>query len=119
MNQLTIEIWQLLAGLFALACVLAGMGKLLLVQFSRHTDSQYDAITKRLEGIERSAQTDAGRAHQLELELMKLRSELPMQYVMRDDYIRGQSIIEAKLDGLADKLEKAQLRGRLAQGSES
>ncbi|MDF5991266.1 hypothetical protein P4119_17475 [Pseudomonas aeruginosa] len=41
---------------------------------------------------------------------MSLKAELPIQYVRREDYIRGQSVIEAKLDGLAVKLENAQLR---------
>ncbi|HBO0115257.1 TPA: hypothetical protein L4A45_006184, partial [Pseudomonas aeruginosa] len=44
-------------------------------------------------------------------ELMSLKAELPFQYVLRDDYIRGQSVIEMKLDSLATKLENAQLRG--------
>ncbi|MDF6001947.1 hypothetical protein P4050_30630 [Pseudomonas aeruginosa] len=36
---------------------------------------------------------------------MSLKAELPIQYVRREDYIRGQSVIEAKLDGLAVKLK--------------
>ena len=42
---------------------------------------------------------------------------MPLHYVRREDYIRGQSVIEAKLDGVADKLEKAQLRAIINGGN--
>ena len=35
---------------------------------------------------------------------------MPLHYVRREDYIRGQSVIESKLDGLALKIENVQLR---------
>jgi len=37
--------------------------------------------------------------------LLRLRAELPLDYVRREDWIRNQTVIEAKLDGLATKLE--------------
>lgn len=46
----------------------------------------------------------------MERELLRFQAEMPLQYVRREDYIRGQSVIEAKLDGLGTKLENAQLR---------
>ena len=54
---------------------------------------------------------------QLERDLMELRAELPERYLRREDYIRGQSIIEAKLDGLAMKIENAQMRVLLNGGN--
>lgn len=51
--------------------------------------------------------------HQLakERELMDLRVELAHNYVRREDFVRNQTVIEAKIDGLASKLEVYQLRG--------
>ena len=37
-------------------------------------------------------------------------TEQARDYVRREDYIRGQSVIESKLDGLALKIENVQLR---------
>ena len=45
-------------------------------------------------------------------ELLNLKAEMPVQYVRREDYIRGQSVLEAKLDGLVIKLENVQLRAQ-------
>ena len=38
----------------------------------------------------------------------RFQAELPVQYVRREDYIRGQTVIEAKLDALYNKLEVVQ-----------
>jgi hypothetical protein len=42
---------------------------------------------------------------EVEKDLLRLRAELPVDYVRREDWIRNQTVIEAKLDGLATKLE--------------
>jgi hypothetical protein len=101
-----LELWQL----GSLAGVLIGafgtVFKLLLVQHQRHQDRRFDAI-------EAAAEKEAGQWQRMERELLLLKAELPVAYVRREDYIRGQSIIEAKLDGLASKIENAQLRGVL------
>lgn len=47
---------------------------------------------------------------------MNLKADLPMHYVRRDDYIRGQSVIEAKLDGLAHKVDNVRLRSVIQDG---
>ncbi|GKT21675.1 hypothetical protein [Acidovorax sp. SUPP3334] len=79
--------------------------------------AQHKQLTDRLDGIEQVNREETLQWQRVEREMLKQFAELPMKYVMRDDYIRGQSIIEAKLDGLAGKLENAQLRGIINQGS--
>ncbi len=41
-------------------------------------------------------------------EFMRFKADLPLNYVRREDYIRGQTVIEAKLDALYNKLEVVQ-----------
>ena len=113
---LQIEFWQLMTFLGTFLMLMLGMGKLLLVQFGKRTDAQHNSLSERLKSIDDATGRATTAAHQLERDFLSFKADLPMQYVMRDDYIRGQSIIEAKLDGLADKLEKAQLRGVISGG---
>lgn len=80
-----------------------GMGKALIAQTNRQIDIQFAAISEMLQ-----KQQEFDR--RLERELMELKSSLPLEYVRREDYIRGQSLIEAKLDGLAQRIENWQLR---------
>lgn len=64
----------------------------------------------RMEGMDSTLKADAGQWQRVERELLNLKAEMPLHYVRREDYIRGQSVLEAKLDGLGIKLENAQLR---------
>lgn len=57
---------------------------------------------------EERANTDQVR--NLEREFLTWRADLPLQYVRREDYVRNQTVIEAKLDGLGLRLENIQLR---------
>lgn len=107
----SVDFWQLVLLLLAFFGACAGAGKMLLGQTQRHLDDRFTVLAERLDGIEASSREEAQRWRQVERELMELKSSLPLHYVRREDYIRGQSVIEAKLDGLAVKLENAQLRG--------
>ena len=53
---------------------------------------------------------EAAQWQRIERDLLRMQAEMPLHYVRREDYIRGQSVIEAKLDALGSKLEAAQLR---------
>ncbi|WP_271103394.1 hypothetical protein [Pseudomonas tohonis] len=64
-------------------------------------------LGERFAGMDR----ELARIAQLERELLRFQAEMPMQYVHRQDYVRNQTVIEAKLDGLRDKLEVVQLKG--------
>jgi hypothetical protein len=82
-------------------------------QFSSHEKLEFDfhsTLGKRLDGIEVLHRADAAQWQRVERELLTLKADLPLHYVRREDYIRGQSVLEAKLDGLGVKMENAQLR---------
>lgn len=95
--------------------------KIIAIQFKRDlqerftiqdnaSKAHYLQLNTRLDVLDSAVKTDAGQWQRVERELLNLKAELPLHYVRREDYIRGQSVIEAKLDGLGSKLENAQLR---------
>lgn len=94
-----IELPQIITLLLAFAGMLGAGIKLLLA-----------GIETRLKRIEEQNKAESDGWKQLERELMELRADLPLQYVRREDYVRGQTIIEAKLDALYNKLEVVQFR---------
>lgn len=120
--SIQVTILELVGPLLAFFAFCGGAGKLLLVQTQRHLDERFTTqdvtrsanhrqLSDRLDAIEEAARDDAAQWKRVERELMELKADLPMRFVMRDDYVRGQSVIEAKLDGLALKIENVQLRG--------
>lgn len=103
-----VELWALLTFLVGLLLAFLGsafaMGRLLLGQVEKRLDTRFEALEKH-------ADEEAGEWRRVERELLDLRAELPLNYVRREDYIRGQSVIEAKLDGLALRIENHALKG--------
>lgn len=61
-------------------------------------------IDSRFSQMEKDGKEDAKEWRKLDRDLLSLKAELPNMYQRRDDAIRNQSIIEAKIDGLANKL---------------
>ena len=119
--NIQIELWHLVTlGLSALGGFWT-LGKVIARQFQTHLDERFTAqeesrkanheqLAQRLTSLEQVNRDEAAQWQRLERELLRMQADLPLQYVRRDDYIRGQSVIEAKLDGLANKIEITQLR---------
>lgn len=102
-----LQLWHLITLLLAFFACVAGFAKLLLQQIDARLNSRFTAQDQRLQQIHE----DARNWQRIERDLLELRAELPDRYVRREDYIRGQSVIETKLDALALKIENVQLRG--------
>lgn len=47
----------------------------------------------------------------LEREFLRFKADMPINYVRREDYVRVQSVIEAKLDAIAAELKRVQIDG--------
>ena len=90
---INIEFWQLVGFLLSFLGVCWGFGKMLLAQFQ----AQQDERQKQQERLQ-------GKVESMEKQLGEFNASLPMTYVLRDDYIRNQVVLEAKLDNMTEKL---------------
>ena len=119
--QVTLDLWQVISLAVSFFGASAAAGKLLLTQTQRHLDTRFtaqetaraanhDQVSRRLDSMEEAARSEMGNWQRIERDLLKLQADMPLHYVRREDYIRGQSVIESKLDGLALKIENVQLR---------
>ena len=119
--QVTLDLWHVISLAVSFFGASAAAGKLLLSQTQRHLDTRFtaqetaraanhDQVSRRLDSMEEAARSEMGNWQRIERDLLKLQADMPLHYVRREDYIRGQSVIESKLDGLALKIENAQLR---------
>lgn len=89
----TFELWQLITLAGMIAGAFAALGRLLIAQ----------ALGQIKE--------DSKKWNDLERDFLKHLAELPVNYVRREDYVRGQTVIEAKLDAIASELKAVQIRG--------
>ncbi|KAA8702862.1 MULTISPECIES: hypothetical protein [Pseudomonas] len=100
MATLEMPVWQMISIAVTILGAFVGVMKMLLVQMERRLDQRFAVVDK-----------DSERLREMEIGMERLRGEMPLHYVRREDWARNQSIIEAKLDGLALKLENVQLKG--------
>lgn len=112
--------WALtLLGIFT--TLVFGLVKLLLAQFEKRLAERFSAQDKaRQEAgkhwednfakvLERQ-EKDADALKSLEHSFLRFQAELPLQYVRREDYVRNQTVLEAKIDRVFTKLEFIQER---------
>lgn len=107
-----LELWQLITLLVAFFGAVGAAGKILLDQIEKRLAVKFGAIEEaRREGakvweqqfaaLRTQANQEAAEWRRLERDFLAFQAKLPERFVMREDYIRGQSIIEAKQDALA------------------
>lgn len=116
-----LDLWQVILLIITVIGAFAGVGKLLLSQINKALDLRFAAIEAAATvqkqhwdarfGELLSQQKKEGESWaRIERDLLTFKAELPTRYVLRDDYVRNQTIIEAKLDAVAMKIENFQLR---------
>lgn len=98
---LQVEFWTVVSFLLTFMGFVGGLAKWL---FSKTEERQ----AARFASLEQALQQSASNWVELEKEFMRFKADLPLNYVRREDYIRGQTVIEAKLDALYNKLEVVQ-----------
>ena len=121
-----IELWALLTFLIGLlitflGCVF-GFAKVLGGQIDKRLDEKFQAqetareagakaLREHIDSYIALGDRTATQVTNLERDFLKWQADLPVHYVRREDYVRGQTVIEAKLDALYNKLEVVQIKG--------
>lgn len=121
---MTIEVdfWQLVMLLMSFFGFVFGAGKLLLAQIDKRLDARFKGMEEarklntehwdaKFKAVLEDQQKGTEAWRSLERDFLKFRGDLPLEYVRREDFIRNQSVIEAKLDALALHIQNLQLKG--------
>lgn len=108
---LQIEFTWLVGLLIAFLGAVWAFGKVLVSQFDKRLDERFVSIKADLDKREADDVKVAEQLRQFEKEFLTFQRDMPIQYVRREDYIRGQTVIESKLDAVYSKLELVQIQG--------
>lgn len=93
------------------ASIVVGLTKMLLGQFEKRLDNRFQAVTDRVDECMDRIEHNESSLHDMEKSFLRWQAELPMQYVRREDFIRNQTVIEAKLDAMFAKMDLIRMRG--------
>ena len=103
---LEVDFWHLVSIAFTLiGCAWTG-ARVLGAQIEKRLAERFAQEERAIGKVEQTAAA-------LEKAFYALKAEIPREYVRREDYIRGQSVVEAKIDALALKIENLVLRGAM------
>ena len=117
-----LELWQIISLVISVIGAFAAGGKLLLIQFDKRLDTRFTSLAESADKGDKELR-DILKQHiqaenktndqliNLERQMLNWKADLPIQYVRREDFIRNQTIIESKLDGLANKIDNAHRKG--------
>ncbi|WP_312854520.1 TraR/DksA C4-type zinc finger protein [Paludibacterium denitrificans] len=124
--SIQLDLWQLLT--FLIGLLLAFMSfcfvavRLLLAQVDNQLSQRFKTMEQSQETANKNwesrfnqlmdqnqRETDGWQS--LERDFLRFQADLPINYVRREDYVRNQTVIEAKLDSVALKIENVQLKG--------
>lgn len=113
--QITLDLAQIAGLLGTLVGVLWAFGRLLLTQIERRLDERFTALDQHRQDDRaahgaRMDRLDETTRH-LERQVADLRAELPREYQRREDAIRSESTVMAKLDNLSLKIDGLVGRG--------
>lgn len=113
--EVTIPMWQLLmlsaTVLFSFFGFVFAVWKIVSKLSMALASSRADSARSTADTAHDKACAAECLAQDNERNLLRLRAELPLEYVRREDFIRNQTVIEAKLDALAEKFDKGGHRG--------
>ncbi len=114
-TELQIALWAVgaictaLGGGWGLVKAFGYLGARLLDQFNAQLDERFKALEKAREEGQKIWAERLGKIEekqgQLEQDVRRILIELPREYVTRADYVRRETIIEAKIDHLGLRLE--------------
>lgn len=124
-----LELWQLITLLLAFFASVGAAGRILLAQIEKRLEAQFGAMerarreasdvwTAQFAALREESRREADQWSRIERDFLTWKADLPTIYVRRDDYVRGQSVIEAKQDALAVRQDAmssmiGQMSGRL------
>ena len=83
-----VDFWHLVGMLLSFIGVLATFGKILLSQIDHRIDEQ------------------SGRFLQLEKDFIEHKTKMPLEYQRREDAIRFETVLNAKLDNIYKRVEQ-------------
>ena len=105
-----LEAYQVFLILSAVLSAVAGMIKMMGSQINKNIQQNFESTNQKIEEVSRQAVKGQEEVRELERKFLEFKADMPFRYIARDDYIRGQTVIEAKLDAWAEKLEKVQIK---------
>lgn len=99
-----LELYQLITLAIALCGTLSGVGKAFFNRVESSIKEKDDNLAKALTALGDKLDKESEAIRHLDRELLKLKAELPREFVAKEDFIRSFTVVEAKIDAVQTTL---------------
>ena len=114
--KVELELWHLILLLLSFLGAVWAFAQVFFAQVDRRLDARFDSMeraraessntwTQRFDELRKSSAQEIEHWHRVERDLMALKVEMPREYIRREDHIRFETTIIAKLDVLNTRLD--------------
>ncbi len=99
-----LELYQLITLALTIGGTLWGVGKAFFNRVESSIKEKDETLAKALSSLGDKLDKESEAIRQLDREILKLKAELPREYVSKDDFIRSFTVVEAKIDAVQTTL---------------
>lgn len=99
-----LELYQLITLALTIGGTLWGVGKAFFNRVESSIKEKDDNLAKALATLGDKLDKESEAIRHLDRELLKLKAELPREFVAKEDFIRSFTVVEAKIDAVQTTL---------------
>lgn len=99
-----LELYQLITLAITLFGTLWGVGKAFFNRVEASIKEKDETLAKALSSLGDKLDKESEAIRHLDRELLKLKAELPREFVAKEDFIRSFTVVEAKIDAVQTTL---------------
>lgn len=100
----SLEPYQLITLILAIGGSIWGAGKAFFNRVESSIKEKDDNLAKALTTLGDKLDKESEAIRHLDRELLKLKAELPREFVAKEDFIRSFTVVEAKIDAVQNTL---------------
>lgn len=104
MVNVHLETYQLIMLIFTIGGSIFGAGKAFFGRVERSIRERDNSLAQSLDKLGEKLDEESKAIRELDREILKLKAELPREYVSKDDFIRSFTVVEAKIDAVQTTL---------------
>ena len=104
MMTLELEVYQAIMLAITIGGSIFGAGKAFFGRIETSLKDRDDGLKAEIAKVNDNVSKESEAIRQLDREILKLKAELPREYVAKEDFIRSFTVVEAKIDAVQTTL---------------
>ncbi len=107
---LNLEAYQVIGLCITIVGAIWGTATAFFARFEASMKERDDGLKSEIGKLSEQMSKESEEIRKLDRDLLQLKADLPREYVSKNDFVRSFTVVEHKLDALANKIEIANIK---------